>query len=71
LATGAPIVPVCITGNQCVPPIGSSILHPAVIRIRRLPAVTYEEYRNFNAFKLKNYLRQIIAKEVQVMEQSE
>ncbi len=71
LATGAPIVPVCITGNQCVPPIGSSILHPAVIRIRRLPAVTYEEYRNFNAFKLKNYLREIIVKEVQVMDQSE
>jgi 1-acyl-sn-glycerol-3-phosphate acyltransferase len=70
IETHAPIVPVCITGNELVPPIGSAFLRPGVIKIHRLPAVTYDQYRDFNAFKLKNYLRDIIAAEVAVMDQS-
>jgi 1-acyl-sn-glycerol-3-phosphate acyltransferase len=69
LRTRAPIVPVCITGNENVFPIGSPFLRPGIIKIHRLAAVTYEQYRNFNAFKLKNYLRDIIAKEVKIMDQ--
>ncbi len=69
LETGAAIVPVCITGNENVPPIGSGILRPALIKIRRLPALTQDRYRDFTPYKLKNYVRDMIAKEVLLMEQ--
>jgi len=68
LQTHATIVPVCITGNEFVPPVGSAFLQPTTIRIHRLAALTWEEYKNFNAFKLKNYCRDIIAKEVSIMD---
>ncbi len=70
LETHAAIVPVCITGNERVPPIGSPFLRPSLIKIHRLPAITWEEYKTFNAFKLKNYCRAIIAKEVLLMDQT-
>lgn len=71
LETHAAIVPVCITGNENVPPIGSPFLRPAVIKIHRLPALTWDEYGTFNAFKLKNHIRDIIAKEVLIMDKTE
>jgi len=70
IETHAPIVPVCITGNESVPPIGSAFLHPALIKIHRLPALTWEQYKSFSAFKLKNYVREFIAKEVLVMDKT-
>jgi len=69
LETKVPIVPICITGNENMPPIGSPFLHPGLIKIHRLPAITWDEYSTFNAFKLKNYVRDIIAKEVLIMDQ--
>ncbi len=69
LATHAAIVPVCITGNESVPPIGSGLLRPGIVKIHRLPALTWEEYGTFSAFKLKNLVRDIIAKEVIIMDQ--
>ena len=69
LETGCPIVPVCITGNEFIPPIGSPYLRPGIIKIHRLPAIAREEYQNFSPFKLKNYVRDIIAKEVVLMDQ--
>lgn len=71
LETHASIVPVCITGNENVPPIGSGFLYPGVIKIHRLPALTWDKYGTFSAFKLKNYLRDMIAKEVLTMDQAE
>lgn len=71
LTTGAPIIPVCITGNENVPPIGSGILRPGVIKIHRLPAITKDSYRGFSPYKLKNYVREIIAKEVLLMDQTQ
>ncbi|MCX5694839.1 MAG: lysophospholipid acyltransferase family protein [Candidatus Omnitrophica bacterium] len=68
LETHAAIVPVCITGNENVPPIGSGFLRPGIIKIHRLAAITYEQYKGFTPFKLKNYLRDIIAKEVKIMD---
>ena len=68
LATHAPIVPVCITGNENVPPIGSGLLHAARIKIHRLPALTWEEYKDFSPFKLKNHVRDLIAQEVLLMD---
>ena len=68
LDTHAAIVPVCITGNEKVPPIGSGFLQPGLVKIHRLPALIWEEYKTFSAFKLKNYVREIIAKEVETMD---
>ena len=68
LETHAAIVPVCITGNENTPPIGSPFLRPGLIKIHRLPALTWEEYRTFSPFKLKNYVRGIIAQEVLAMD---
>ena len=70
IETQAPIIPVCITGNESIPPIGSGILHPGVIKIRQLPAITKETYRDFSPYKLKNYVRAIIAQEVKLMDQA-
>jgi len=71
LETHASIVPVCITGNENVPLIGSGFLYPGIIKIHRLPALTWDKYGTFGAFKLKNYVRDIIAKEVLTMDQTE
>ncbi|MCX5701008.1 MAG: lysophospholipid acyltransferase family protein [Candidatus Omnitrophica bacterium] len=69
LETKRPIVPICITGNESIPPVGSSILRPGLIKIHLLPAIIWEEYRDFSPFKLKNYVRDIIAKEVVLMDE--
>lgn len=69
LATKIPIVPVCITGNERIPPVGSPFLRPGVIKIHRLPALTYQEYGSFSPYKLKNYVRDILAKEAALMDQ--
>jgi len=70
LETKRPIVPLCITGNKKIPPIGSVFLHPGVIKIHRLKPLLWEEYNTFGPFKLKNHIRQIIIDEVAVMENS-
>lgn len=68
LETRKPIVPICITGNESIPPIGSALIHPGVIKIHRLKALLWEEYGALTPFKLKNYVRQIIIDEVAAME---
>ena len=68
LETRSPIVPLCITGNEKIPPIGSGLLHPGLIKIHRLNPVLWEDYRDFSPFMLKNHLRQIIINEMAVME---
>ena len=68
LETRKPIVPICITGNENIPPIGSAFLHPGIIKIHRLKALPWEEYGELEPFKLKNYVRQIIIDEVAAME---
>lgn len=68
LETKRPIVPLCITGNEQIPPIGSAFLRPGLIKIHRLKALLWEEYKAFDPFKLKNHIRQIIIDEVAAME---
>jgi len=71
LATKAPVVPLCITGNENIPPKGSLLLRPGTIRVRRLPAITWEEYKDLNAFAFKNRVWHIIDKELSGMESGE
>lgn len=68
LEAKAPIVPLCITGNEKIPPVGSAFLHPGIIKIHRLKPLLWEEYGKLNPFKLKNYVRQIINDEIAAME---
>ncbi len=71
LATRAPVVPLCISGNENIPPKGSLMLRPGTIRVRRLPAVTWDEYKDLNAYAFKNRVWNIIDKELASMEAGE
>jgi len=58
-----PIVPLCVIGNERIP-TKKFVLHRGTIRIRKLNAVYYEEYKDMTPFQLKNYIRNIIANEL-------
>jgi 1-acyl-sn-glycerol-3-phosphate acyltransferase len=60
LKTGVPVVPVCISGNEQIPPKGSWVLHPGTIRMRVLPPVTRETYGEWSPFIFKNRIREMI-----------
>lgn len=68
LETKAPVVPLCITGNENIPPKGSMLLRPGIIRVRRLPAITWDEYKDLSAYAFKNRVWHIIDRELSVME---
>jgi 1-acyl-sn-glycerol-3-phosphate acyltransferase len=68
LESRAAVVPLCITGNENIPPKGSPFLRPGTIRVRRLQAITWDEYKDLNAFAFKNRVWHIIDKELSVME---
>lgn len=68
LQTGYPVVPVCITGNEKIPARGTLLLRPGTIKIHKLSPITYDEYRGFTPYKLKNMVRRLIADEIEVME---
>lgn len=68
LKSKAPIVPLCICGSENIPPKGSLLLRPGTIRVRRLRAITWSEYREWSVFTLKNRVREIIGNELAVME---
>jgi len=66
-----PIVPVCISGNENIPPRGSFLLRPGKIKIHKLPAIKWERFKDLKPFKLKNMVRNIISEEVAVMDRKE
>ncbi len=68
LQSKAAVVPLCISGNENIPPKGSLLMRPGTIRVRRLPAITWEEYKDLNAFAFKNRVWRIIDKELSAME---
>lgn len=68
LETGTPILPLCISGNEAIPPRGTLLLNPGRIVLRCLPPVTRDEYRDLTAFQLKNKVRDLISRELAVME---
>ncbi len=71
LDTGVPVVPVCISGNQRIPPKGSWCLHPGTIHIRVLPPVTAETYSTWSPFTFKNRVHDLIKEELARMEADE
>lgn len=69
LESRCPIIPLCITGNENIPVRGSFLLRPGVIKIHKLIALPWQDYRNLTAFTLKSRVRDIIARELELMEQ--
>jgi len=70
LESRAAVVPVCITGNENIPPKGSLLLRPGIIRVRRLPSIAWDEYKDLNAFAFKNRVWHTIDDELSVMEKA-
>lgn len=68
LKSKASIVPFCITGNEKILPKGSWLMKPGIIKIRRLPAIQWQDYKDMNVFVLKNRVREIISNELSLME---
>jgi len=68
LETKTPLVPLCISGSENIPPKGSLLLRPGTIRVRRLPAITWDEYKDLTAFAFKNRVWKIIDQELSNME---
>lgn len=68
LASGAPVVPLCISGSETTPPKGSALLHPGTIRINRLAAITRDRYRDLTPFAFKGRVWKIMEQELALME---
>ncbi len=71
LESKAPVVPLCISGTENIPPKGSLMLRPGTIRIRTMPAIRWNEYKNLNAFAFKNRVWRMIDSELKTMEGGE
>ncbi len=54
----AVIVPVAIAGNEAIPHKGSLVLHPGRIRVEKLPALRWEQYREMNPYQLKSCVQE-------------
>ena len=64
-----PVAPLCISGNENIPPKGSLLLRPGTIRIRRLAAIPWEEYKDLTVFAFKNRVREMIGNELSRLEE--
>ena len=63
-----PIVPLCISGSENTPPKGSLLMRPGTVRVRRLAAIPWKDYKDLNVFALKNKVREIISNELAFIE---
>lgn len=68
LETRTPILPLCISGNEAIPPRGTLLLNPGRIVLRSLPPLAWEDFRDLTPFQLKNRVRELISRELAVME---
>jgi 1-acyl-sn-glycerol-3-phosphate acyltransferase len=64
-----PLFPVCITGNENIP-TKNFVLNTGTIKMHKLPPILWDEYKDMSPFKLKNYIRNIIASEILKMEEA-
>ncbi len=68
LESRASVVPLCISGNEYIPPKGSLMLRPGTIRVRRMPAIAWNDYKDLTAFAFKKRVWQVIDAELKLME---
>jgi 1-acyl-sn-glycerol-3-phosphate acyltransferase len=64
----ASVVPICIAGNRNIPPKGSLLLHPGTVVVRRMPAISWDEYKELTPFAFKNRVWKTIDHELSTME---
>jgi 1-acyl-sn-glycerol-3-phosphate acyltransferase len=67
-AAGVPIIPICLSGNQNIPPKGSGVLNPGTIKIHKLPALEWESFKDLTPFVVKNKVRAVIQEELERLE---
>ena len=67
LKVKCPIVPLCVVGNEKIP-TRDFIMHTGTIKMKKMPAIYYEQYKDMTPFKFKNYVRSIILEETARME---
>ena len=65
----APIVPVCIAGNENIPPRNSLLLQPGKIILHKLSAIQPTDFEGMEAFKLKNMIWRLMADELERMDE--
>lgn len=70
LKNNCSLVPLCIAGNENKPSPGSLVLHPGVIKIRRLDSVNAGDIDAENAFQLKKKIRKIISRRTEKLDES-
>jgi 1-acyl-sn-glycerol-3-phosphate acyltransferase len=68
LESRASVVPICMAGAEKILPKGSSLIRPGTIRLRVLPAISWEEYKDLTAFAFKNRVWKVIDQELSKME---
>lgn len=64
----ATLVPLAISGTEKVNRPGTLLLRPGVVRVDKLPALAWEDYRNLSVFKLKTTVRQILCQHLNELE---
>jgi 1-acyl-sn-glycerol-3-phosphate acyltransferase len=62
-----PVVPVCIMGNENIPS-RNFVMYPGTIKIHKLPALCWEDYKDMSPFKLKNRVRELISQHIERIE---
>jgi 1-acyl-sn-glycerol-3-phosphate acyltransferase len=67
LESKAPVVPFCIFASDDIMPKGSALLRPGTVRIRRLPAITWNDYKDLTPFAFKNRIWKTIDHELSTM----
>lgn len=65
-----PIAPLVLHGNERMPPRGSILLRPGLVRVRRLPTLAWEDFRTLSPFQLKNRVRDLIAEASDAMKRA-
>lgn len=61
LQARAPIIPVCISGNERIPAKGTLRFDRGVIRVCKLPALAPESFAGMDPFHLKQHVRGLLA----------
>ncbi|MFA5073535.1 MAG: lysophospholipid acyltransferase family protein [Nitrospirota bacterium] len=67
-AAKASIVPLCISGSDIIMPKGSALLRSGMVKIRQLPPIAWNDYKDLTVFAFKNRVWKIMDRELAMME---